>query len=46
MSTNYANIMGDDSSGQVTGIGNVLKVGIFLPTYIRKADMVSSLDCY
>jgi len=26
MSTNYANIMGKNASGQVTGIGNVLKV--------------------
>jgi hypothetical protein len=33
MSTNYANIMGANASGQVTGIGNVLKVGIFLLSY-------------
>jgi hypothetical protein len=26
MSTNYANILGQNASGQVTGIGNVLKV--------------------
>jgi hypothetical protein len=26
MSTNYANIMGANASGEVTGIGNVLKV--------------------
>jgi len=26
MSTNFANIMGDNASGEVTGIGNVLKV--------------------
>lgn len=26
MSTNYANIMGSNATGEVTGIGNVLKV--------------------
>lgn len=30
MSTNYANIMGANASGQVTGIGNVKKVRVFL----------------
>jgi hypothetical protein len=43
MSTNYANIMGANASGQVIGIGNVLKVGIFLLTYIRNADMIQAV---
>ena len=41
MSTNYANIMGADATGQVTGIGNVKKVRIFPVAIISKADMIT-----
>lgn len=35
MSTNYANIMGANATGQVTGIGNVKKVSDFLILTLR-----------
>jgi poly(3-hydroxybutyrate) depolymerase len=45
MSTNYANIMGADATGQVTGIGNVKKVSNFPVAIISNADMITYLDC-
>ena len=38
MSTNYANIMGTNATGQVTGIGNVLKVRFLLLSFSPYAD--------
>lgn len=45
MSTNYANIMGANATGQVTGIGNVKKVRIFPAAIISNADMITYSDC-
>jgi len=36
MSTNYANIMGANATGEVAGLGNVLKVCFMFPRMIQK----------
>jgi hypothetical protein len=46
MSTNYANIMGANATGQVTGIGNVKRVRVFLFASTPNADMIPCSDCY
>jgi hypothetical protein len=37
--------MGANASGQITGIGTVLKVVIFLFIFLRDARMISCSDC-